>query len=756
MIRAHLQRLPVQLSIVFIVSLALRLIYILQSRSSPFFYSLGLDSKFYDSWAVSLLEGRGWGGEAFFMSPLYPAVLAGLYSLFGRDLLAVRIFQAFLGAGTCMLIVLIARKVFGRWEGLVAGMMAAGYGAFILYDGSILATSILTFLYTLGLLFYLNGRELGSWKMILLSSLVWGLGALAKPNVLAVVPFLILFLHSSEDKKRMARLGLVFLAGLVLIIAPVTARNYALSGQFVFISSNGGINFFIGNHEGASGAYTKPPGVEPVLDPPGEGKAEAELGRELGPAEVSSYWSGKAMDFVTEDTGAWVRLMVKKAVLFFNVLEVPQIESYYFYKRFSSLLSLPLLGFGVLLPLAVFGWWRRRRVHEANILGVFVLAYAFSIIAFFVLSRYRLPVVPPLAVLAAGGVVSLLEALRGRALRVLVSGAAILGITGFIANYNFYGLDRSVSDAQFYYRLGIVYGERGELEEAKENYLESIERDPYYPKAHLNLGSIHAKLEENELAKERFMRALELDPSYSKAYVNLAAILQEEGFYEQSIQYGLEAARLAPEDPLARLLLGEGFLAIGDSTRAREEFLNVLRLDRSGVEALRARVGLSELSGDAQIPKSSRYSEMIDRGREALQKGDLTLAQEMFSQVLEADPSNVGALAGLGEAYIQAGVPERAILHLEKASSISPETPGIHFLLGLAYNSTGRHEEAIGQYEQELAINPDSWSAHFNLGLTHMNFSRNFDLAGFHLEAALSLGAPDSTLIRRLLDQMGR
>ena len=65
--------------------------------------------------------------------------------------------------------------------------------------------------------------------------------------------------------------------------------------------------------------------------------------------------------------------------------------------------SLLLLGFGFLVPLACWGalslWLepsRRRRAHVWLLLGL-VLAYALSVVTFFVSDRYRIPIVPLLA-----------------------------------------------------------------------------------------------------------------------------------------------------------------------------------------------------------------------------------------------------------------------------------------------------------------------------------------------------------------------
>jgi hypothetical protein len=71
-------------------------------------------------------------------------------------------------------------------------------------------------------------------------------------------------------------------------------------------------------------------------------------------------------------------------------------------------MRLPLLGFGVVAPLALLGAltaFRSRR--EVRLLCGFVAVYCATVVAFFMFSRYRIQVVPALMPLAAIGAVEL-------------------------------------------------------------------------------------------------------------------------------------------------------------------------------------------------------------------------------------------------------------------------------------------------------------------------------------------------------------
>ena len=138
--------------------------------------------------------------------------------------------------------------------------------------------------------------------------------------------------------------------------------------------------------------------------------AEQALGRTLTPAEVSEYWTDRALAFMTGQPVAWITLQLRKAALLFNLSEMLDTESQETYAEWS--LPLRVLGwighFGVLVPLAVFGVWvtwsGRRRLAVFYALGI---VYAASVLMFYVFARYRFPLVPILVLFAAPGALAL-------------------------------------------------------------------------------------------------------------------------------------------------------------------------------------------------------------------------------------------------------------------------------------------------------------------------------------------------------------
>ena len=105
----------------FGAALGVRLLHVSALREASFFWLLQGDAKSYDAWARRIAEGDWMGSAVFYQAPLYPYFLGSLYATIGDDLLLLRIAQALLGAGACVLLADAGRRFFSPAAGLVAG-----------------------------------------------------------------------------------------------------------------------------------------------------------------------------------------------------------------------------------------------------------------------------------------------------------------------------------------------------------------------------------------------------------------------------------------------------------------------------------------------------------------------------------------------------------------------------------------------------------------------------------------------------------
>ena len=183
----------------------------------------------------------------------------------------------------------------------------------------------------------------------------------------------------------------LLLIGLGVVLLPVVARNYAVTGGIYLTTSQFGPNFFIGNNPAADGTYMslRPGRGAPEYERQDATElAERALGRALTPAEVSWYWTDRALAFIADQPGRWLALMTRKVALLWNRSEMLDTESQETYEEASPLLALlARVGhFGVVVPLAFLGllagWPDRRRLWPILAL---LAAYAASVVVFYVL-----------------------------------------------------------------------------------------------------------------------------------------------------------------------------------------------------------------------------------------------------------------------------------------------------------------------------------------------------------------------------------
>ena len=251
------------LTAIGLVAFSLRFVYLSQIMGAPFSDLRLGDAEAYHQWAMRIAGGDWLGKEVFYQAPLYPYFLAVVYSVLGDGAAMVRLVQAAIGAGSCVLLAAAGIALFGQW-GAIAGAMLAIYPAAIFLDGLLEKTALVGFL-TAALLYLLAARHRKGRE--LLAGIVLGLLALTRENaILLAIPVLSWFLIGERRPARVA--ATAFLGGCALVLLPVAARNYAVGGEFHLTTSQFGPNFYIGNNAGARGLY------DPLV--PGRGNAEAE------------------------------------------------------------------------------------------------------------------------------------------------------------------------------------------------------------------------------------------------------------------------------------------------------------------------------------------------------------------------------------------------------------------------------------------------------------------------------------------------
>jgi tetratricopeptide (TPR) repeat protein len=556
---------------VFLVALVVRLAYLLEIHGAEVARVLVGDARSYDAWAREIARGDWIGHEVFYQAPLYPYFLAVVYALAGPSVLAVRLTQAAFGAISCALLALAAGRFFSRAIGLAAGLVLAFYGPVVFFTG-VVHKMTLDLTFTTALLYALAragapGARRGSWLVVAGAAL--GCLSLTRENALAWVPVVLVWLAwraRADDtvvRRAFARSLGPFVAGLLLVLGPVAARNTALGGAPFLTTSQLGVNFYLGNNADADGLYT------PLRF--GHGSfaqerqdaveiAERERGRALPPAEVSAFWLDRAWSWIADHPVAWLRLLGRKWMLVWGAHEVPDSDEPLVYEDASLVLrATSRLSFGVLVPLAAAGAFagligrRRGALGAAELLLLaLLLTSAASTAAFFVFARYRVPMIPSLVVLAVLGVVRLRALARDyparRAALAAACGTCVLAaILSWLPRA---GDPHPRATAQ--YNRAVTLEADGEPASAAAAYRAAVRDAPEFVEARVNLGSLLARAGDFEGAIGQVSAALAARPEDAAAHTIMANALLASGRLDEAEAHYRAALATDPELPSAR------------------------------------------------------------------------------------------------------------------------------------------------------------------------------------------------------------
>lgn len=99
------------------------------------------------------------------------------------------------------------------------------------------------------------------------------------------------------------------------------------------------------------------------------------------------------------------------------------------------------------------------------------------------------------------------------------------------------------------------------------------------------------------------------------------------------------------------------------------------------------------------------------------QAGRLQQAEQIYRQILQADPQQPDALYFLGVIAHQNGQNEVATDYLRRAVQIKPDVSAFHNTLATVYLALGELDEAVASCQRALRFGPDYAEAHHNLGI---------------------------------------
>jgi Flp pilus assembly protein TadD len=660
----------------------------------------GLDTTAYVRLAQQVLAGDlGLGPGLYYVSPFYIYFLAALLALF-HSFTAVRVVQIALGTASVGFIFLTARRWFDERAAWIAALLAAFTGVFTFYEVLILQSSVDAF-FTAAALWSLSvgaAREPPLHRQtfhLSLAGILWGVQTLNRPNVLiaalgvAIVMVIVL---------RRIRPAAVLVAGLLIGMAPVAIRNVVVSGEWTLVSSHGGLNFYIGNHAGATGFYQNVPGVTPSIV--GQEKdtrriASQALGRPATDAEASSHFFGLARTWILDHPVDAVALFAKKFAFAFHASHVALPHSYAFFAYDTpGILRYLVVGPWLLVPLGLIGLGAAigsRKVAGTFAVKVpatflawaaFVPLYAASVALFFVADRYRLPLLVPLCVCAGGAIAHAIDAIAARRMRAVAVAAVSFAVLFAAVN-----APVQLDDARW--TEGLRTAERYVI----EGRYDEADRWAAWLEAH------HP-------------------PRPGAGQLGVGRQLLAVNQFERALPYLTRAHDADPSDPRADYALGQALLRTGKAREAVEHL-------RHGFE------------GGVELPEGG-----VDYPRALVDSGDLAGALAALRRIHPAENAEAEAWLRLGRLAMEARAPDAAEPFFRRAADMQPADAAARQQYGLNLLVLNRFEDAARELSEAARLNPRDADTLSRLAYAEVKLGRNAE-ARQHAQAALAINPGD-------------
>ena len=297
--------------------------------------------------------------------------------------------------------------------------------------------------------------------------------------------------------------------------------------------------------------------------------------------------------------------------------------------------------------------------------------------------------------------------------RFLLQGSDALKQHNFIQALSFAdsAAKYAVEKADIHFFKGRVYSELGRFKEAEQAYMKALEATPSYRGVWNNLGNnayrqqnfsqaieyymqevsrnkapiplravgrAFVELGKTDSARTFFKKAIDLDINYAAAYFNLAQLEEDEGNFNQAIQYA-----------------GRAYGIELDNLEYRYLYSTLLVQMDKGSEAI---LNLRKIVEKWPWHHGSHYN----LGRALIQTGQKTEGENYLEQAERVRAS------------------QAKIDHLENTVRALPDDPYSYAALAFALRKAGRYNDAMHSYKVALYLEPenfDIWNNVANLYL---------------------------------------
>jgi len=351
------------------------------------------DERGYIDLATHITQSLGFtdnsGRPTSYRAPGLPLLLAIPISVIGTNTVGIRIFMCFVESLLIPAFYLLVLSVTGSAKiALVTTMTAIFFPSWVIPSGAPMTDIPVAILVTLMAWMLIEGHRRESPFWIAGAGLFWGGATLIRAGILIYAPAIVLWLLIMMPDWKM-RLGFVIALTVpfVLVLAPWSIRNTYIHGQFVPLSTQGGVQLYIANNPDSTGLM--------AADQAYVDRTRAQRFPNASEADGDKLFQAAAVKFIRENPRRFVELC------FIRFVQLWKLYS----PRVSISESLAVIAsFGVALPFFLLQATRRgwRRGPEMLFLLI-IMSHTGLHMVYGSIVRYRIPIEPLVIVMAIAG-----------------------------------------------------------------------------------------------------------------------------------------------------------------------------------------------------------------------------------------------------------------------------------------------------------------------------------------------------------------
>jgi len=186
----------------------------------------------------------------FYFVPFYRYFLALVHFIFGENLFMAYWVQSFLVFGSALIIYKIAKRLFNTNVAMLSLLLFSFNALPNTVAKSLLSEPLGTFFSCASIYYLIKSLDTNKSKPLFVSGILLGLAIITRPNILVyllfIAPWLYFFLKNNLRSKAI-KYTVLFITAAILIIAPVTIRNYITGRKLCLLTSAVGMNVWEGN-----------------------------------------------------------------------------------------------------------------------------------------------------------------------------------------------------------------------------------------------------------------------------------------------------------------------------------------------------------------------------------------------------------------------------------------------------------------------------------------------------------------------------